>query len=106
MEQNKSLPHTTLPHIIEWLKGSTMYSWNVPGDFFTQVRFPNFAGEKQSNTQSGLKNRTETCTLPNSKTPYEMLYSNKPNLAVLREWGMKVWVHDASGMKLVGKSRI
>ena len=91
---------------MEWLKCSTMYSWNVPGDFFTQVRFPNFAGEKQSNTQSGLKDRTETCTLANSKTPYEMLYSNKPNFAVLREWGMKVWVHDASGMKLDGKSRI
>ena len=53
-----------------------------------------------------LKNRTATCTLPNGKTPYEMLYSKKPNLAGLREWGIKVWVHDASSMKLDSRSRI
>ena len=35
-----------------------------------------------------------------------MLYSKKPNLAGLREWGTKVWVHDASGTKLDGRSRI
>jgi hypothetical protein len=38
--------------------------------------------------------------------PYKMLYGKKPNLAGLREWGMKVWVHDASGTKLDGRSRI
>ena len=53
-----------------------------------------------------LKNRMATHVLPNGKTPYEMLYSKKPNLAGLREWGMKVWVHDASGMKLDGRSGI
>ena len=47
-----------------------------------------------------------TCALPHSKTPYEMLYGKKPNLAGLREWGMKVCVHDASGMNLDGRSRI
>ena len=47
-----------------------------------------------------------THTLPNGKTPYEMLYSKIPNLAGLRECGMKVQVHDASGMKLDGRSRI
>ena len=35
-----------------------------------------------------------------------MLYSKKLNLAGLREWGAKVWVHDASGMKLDCRSRI
>ena len=35
-----------------------------------------------------------------------MLYSKKPNLAGLREWGTKVWVHDASGTKLDSRSRI
>ena len=43
-----------------------------------------------------------THTLLNGKTPYEMLYGKKPNLAGLREWGTKVWVHDASGTKLDG----
>ena len=47
-----------------------------------------------------LKNRMVTRALLNDKTPYEMLYGKKPNLAGLREWGMKVWVHDASGTKL------
>ena len=53
-----------------------------------------------------LKNRTATHALPNGKTPYKMLYGKKPNLAGLREWGTKVWVHDDSGTKLDGRSRI
>ena len=53
-----------------------------------------------------LKNRMATHALLNRKTPYKMLYGKKPNLAGLREWGMKVRVHDASGMKLDGRSRI
>jgi hypothetical protein len=51
-------------------------------------------------------NRMATCALLNSKTQYEMLYGKKPNLAGLREWGTKVWVHDASGTKLDSRSRI
>jgi hypothetical protein len=47
-----------------------------------------------------------TCALLNSKAPYKMLYGKKPNLAGLREWGTKVWVHNASGTKLDGRSRI
>ena len=53
-----------------------------------------------------LKNRTPTRALPIGKTPFEMLYGKKPNLAGLREWGAKVWVHDTSGTKLDGRSRI
>ena len=53
-----------------------------------------------------LKNRMATHALPNGKTPYEMLYSKKLNLAGLRKWGMKVWVHNASGTKLDGRPRI
>ena len=48
-----------------------------------------------------MKNRTATCALPNGKTPYEMLYGKKLNLAGLREWGTKVWVHNASGTKTI-----
>ena len=50
---NESLPHMTLLRITEWLKGSTVYSWNAPRHFFIQAHFPNFSGEKQSNTPSG-----------------------------------------------------
>src|ERR1700722_12231434 len=37
MEPNKSLPQITLLCITEWLKGSTVYSWNTPRHFFIQV---------------------------------------------------------------------
>ena len=53
-----------------------------------------------------LKNRMAARALPNGKTLYKMLYSKKLNIAGLREWEMKVWVHDASGTKLDGRSRI
>ena len=52
-----------------------------------------------------LKNRTSTRALEN-ETPYEMLTGKKPNLANLHEFGTKVWVHDDSGSKLDGRSRI
>src|ERR1700722_10683107 len=105
MVHNKSLLHMTLPHITEWLKGSTVYSWNVLGHFFIQA-LPKFLWGEAVKHAIWLKNRTATRALPNSKTPYEMLYGKKPNLAGLREWGMKVWVHDDSGTKLDGRSRI
>lgn len=53
-----------------------------------------------------LKNRTPTKSLPNGKTPYEMLYKKKPDLSGLREWGAWVWVHDSTGSKLDGRSQI
>ena len=52
-----------------------------------------------------LKNRTSTRALDN-KTPYEMLYDNKPDLAHLPEWGVKVWVHDNTGTKLDARSQV
>ena len=67
---------------------------------------PKFLWEEAVKHTVWLKNRTATCTLLNGKTPYKMLYGKKPNLAGLREWGTKVWVHDASGIKLDGRSRI
>jgi hypothetical protein len=53
-----------------------------------------------------LKNRTSTRALPDNKTPYEMVYNKKPNLANLHEFGTKVWVHDSENSKLEGRSRI
>jgi hypothetical protein len=53
-----------------------------------------------------LKNRTPTRSLPDGKTPYEMLYNTKPNLGSLREWGNEVWVHTTAGTKLDGRSTI
>ena len=50
-----------------------------------------------------LKNRTSTCSLPEGKTPYEMLYNEKPNLKNLHEWGSAVWVHTTTGTKLDGQ---
>jgi Reverse transcriptase (RNA-dependent DNA polymerase)/gag-polypeptide of LTR copia-type len=52
-----------------------------------------------------LRNRTSTKAL-DGKTPYEMKFGTKPNLAGLHEWGAKVWVHDKTGSKLEGRSRI
>ena len=52
-----------------------------------------------------LRNRTSTKALE-GKTPYEVKFGMKPNLAGLHEWGSKVWVHDTSGTKLDGRSRI
>ncbi|KAF8814732.1 hypothetical protein BYT27DRAFT_7062695, partial [Phlegmacium glaucopus] len=39
-------------------------------------------------------------------TPYEILNGRKPNLAKLQPWGCKVRVHDTSGSKLDGRSKI
>jgi hypothetical protein len=46
-----------------------------------------------------LKNRSSTCSLDN-KTPFEMLFKKKPDLANLPVRGCRVWVHDTSGSKL------
>jgi hypothetical protein len=43
-----------------------------------------------------LKNRTATRTLDN-KTPYEMLFKDKPNLENLPVWGSHVKVHSMTG---------
>ncbi|KAF8836132.1 hypothetical protein BDN67DRAFT_911729 [Paxillus ammoniavirescens] len=46
-----------------------------------------------------LKNRLLTRSLGN-KTPYEMLFSKKPNLSNLPVWGCRVKVHTMAGSKL------
>jgi hypothetical protein len=38
-----------------------------------------------------LKNRSPICAL-NGKTPHEVLWSKKPNLTTVREFGSKIWV--------------
>ena len=40
-----------------------------------------------------LKNRTITQSLPEGKTPYEMLYDKKPSMSGLYEWRNNVWIH-------------
>ncbi|KAE9402403.1 copia protein, partial [Gymnopus androsaceus JB14] len=52
-----------------------------------------------------LKNRAVTRALGN-KTPYEVMFGEKPNLSHIREWGAKVWVHDDTNSKLEGRARI
>jgi hypothetical protein len=88
---------------MEWLKGLTAYcTWA----FLHSSVLPKFLWGEAVKHAIWLKNRMATCALPNGKTPYKMLYGKKPNLAGLREWGTKVWVHNASGTKLDGRSRI
>ncbi|KAE9392141.1 hypothetical protein BT96DRAFT_777758, partial [Gymnopus androsaceus JB14] len=40
------------------------------------------------------------------KTPYEVMFVEKPNLSQIQEWGAKVWVHDDTNSKLEGRARI
>ena len=54
--------------------------------------------------ETWVKNRTSMCCL-GKKTPYEMLYSKKPNLEKVPVWGCRVKVHDMSGMKLNMRAR-
>jgi hypothetical protein len=51
-----------------------------------------------------LKNRTSTKAL-NDKTPYEMLTGQKPDMANLREWGSKIWIHTPDSSKLDGHAK-
>ena len=46
-----------------------------------------------------VKNRTSTKAL-GQVTPYEQLYSEKPNFVNVPEWGQQVWVYNPSGTKL------
>ena len=52
-----------------------------------------------------LKNRTWTRTIGET-TPFEIINGYKPNLKDLHPWGCKVRVHDDSGTKLDGRSKI
>ena len=52
-----------------------------------------------------LKNRTWTRTIGET-TPFEILNGYKPNIKNLPQWGCKVRVHDDSGSKLDGRSKI
>lgn len=52
-----------------------------------------------------LKNRTWTRTLDDT-TPHEILTGEKPDLSNLHPWGCRVRVHDTSGSKLDGRSKI
>ena len=46
-----------------------------------------------------VKNRSATWAL-DGKTPHEMLYGKKPNLANLPIWRSRCWVHDVNSSKL------
>ena len=52
-----------------------------------------------------LKNRTWTRTIGET-TPFQILNGYKPNIKNLHQWGCKVRVHDDSGSKLDGCSKI
>ncbi len=48
-----------------------------------------------------IKNRVTTKPL-GKITPHQQLYSSKPDLSLVPEWGQCVWVHQGSGSKLDG----
>ena len=52
-----------------------------------------------------LKNRTPTIAL-DEQMQFEAFFGKKPNFKGLQEFGAKVWVHDANGSKLDGRSTI
>ena len=49
------------------------------------------------------KNQTSTRAL-NGKTPYEVMYGVKPNLADLPDWGARVFIMKESSGKLNSKA--
>ena len=89
--------------VAEWLNQVLLECTQA---FLHSSMLPRFLWREAVKYAIWLKNRMATCTLPESKTPYKMLYSKNPNLEGLREWGMKVWVHDVSGTNLDDRSRI
>ncbi|KAI5821827.1 hypothetical protein K523DRAFT_191916, partial [Schizophyllum commune Tattone D] len=52
-----------------------------------------------------LKNHTSTRAL-GGKTPYEVRFGRKPNLAHLPEWGTKIFVHHKPKSKLALRARV
>ena len=52
-----------------------------------------------------LKNRTSTKAL-DGKTPFEVYFGKKPNIAGLHEFKCKVWVHNLTGSKLDGRLEV
>ena len=66
---------------------------------------PHFLWAEATQHAVYLKNRTWTKTLGDT-TPCEILTGKKPDLSNVHPWGCKVRVHDTSGSKLDGRSRI
>ena len=66
---------------------------------------PHFLWAEATKHAVYLKNWTWTQTLGDT-TPFEILMGKKPDLSKIHPWGCKVQVHDMSGSKLDGRSRI
>jgi hypothetical protein len=66
---------------------------------------PKFLWGEAAKHAAYLKNRTWTRALDKT-TPYEIMTGKKPNLSNLHPWGCQVRVHDDSGSKLDGRSKI
>ncbi len=60
---------------------------------------PNFLWGEAFRHAVWLRNRSPTKAVA-GKTPYEALYGKKPDLADLRAFGERVWVHDPTNSKL------
>jgi len=66
---------------------------------------PKFLWGEAANHTVWLKNRTWTRALSDT-TPHEIMTGEKPDLSNVPIWGSKVRVHDTSGSKLDGRSKI
>ncbi|KAJ3885231.1 copia protein, partial [Lentinula edodes] len=47
-----------------------------------------------------IRFRLPTKTLPNNKTPYEMVHHKVPNLSHLRVWGCQCWIQVSEDIRL------
>ena len=81
-EQCADSPFTILQNIMESPNNLTGHSWkgHVPCYNVHASKLPKNLWGEAINHVVWLKNRTPTCTLPDGKTPYKLLYNKKPDL--------------------------
>jgi len=68
-------------------------------------RLPKFLWGEAAHHAVYLKNQTWTQVLDDT-TPYQIMTGRKPDLSDLHPWGCCIHVHDTSGCKLDGRSKI
>ena len=69
-----------------------------------QQTSPNSYGWNPFSTQPGLRTAQPPKKQLDSKMPFKMLFSKKPDLSDLPEWGAKVWVLKEEHGKLDAKA--
>jgi len=78
--------NSTVEHVIHTIEGhllAMLHHAGLPQTYWGEVAL----------TAAYLHNRTESCTLPPGRTPYEMLHGQRPNLSHLHVWGCRGFSH-------------